>query len=105
MVARTKKVAEVVAEAVVDEVVMPGGAVVKVVPTDEQMVADGLVSLSQRIRFLASMGLGCAEITKVVKRSNGEHPRYQHTRNVLLTPLKRPTPTPTATDGETAATE
>jgi hypothetical protein len=59
------------------------------VPTDEAMREQGMSSLSARIRHLASLGVSTAEITKVVKRSNGRHPIYQHVRNVLNTPLKR----------------
>jgi hypothetical protein len=58
-------------------------------PTDEAMRNDGMPVLSQRIRHLASLGASTSEITKIVRRENGETPRYQHVRNVLNTPLKR----------------
>ena len=61
------------------------------VPTDETMRADGMASLSARIRHLNGLGVPTAEIAKIVKRSNGAHPIYQHVRNVLNTPLKQPT--------------
>ncbi len=62
------------------------------IPTDEQMRADGLDSLSSRIRHLEALGVVPAEIRKIVKRENGEHPLYQHVRNVLKTPLKKVAP-------------
>lgn len=58
-------------------------------PTDEAMRADGMSVLSARIRHLKGLGASTAEIAKIVRRSNGEAPRYQHVRNVLNTPLKR----------------
>lgn len=59
------------------------------VPTDEAMRKQGLDTLSARIRYLNSLGVSTAGIAKIVKRSNGEHPLYQHVRNVLNTPLKK----------------
>ncbi len=58
-------------------------------PTDEAMRESGMTVLSARIRHLKGMGASTSEITKIVRRSNGESPRYQHVRNVLNTPLKR----------------
>lgn len=64
-------------------------AVAVAYPTDAEMVAAGFDNLSKRIRHLSSLGAKTGEIAKIVKRSNGENPRYQHVRSVLLTPLKR----------------
>lgn len=64
-------------------------AVAVAYPTDAEMVEAGFDNLSKRIRHLSSLGAKTGEIAKIVKRSNGENPRYQHVRNVLLTPLKR----------------
>jgi hypothetical protein len=58
------------------------------VPSDAQMRKDGMSTLSSRIRHLASMGIATGPISRIVKRENGEHPIYQHVRNVLNTPLK-----------------
>lgn len=57
-------------------------------PSDAELVAQGHDNLSKRIRALAAMGCKTGAIAKIVLRSNGEHPRYQHVRNVLNTPLK-----------------
>jgi hypothetical protein len=65
-------------------------------PTDAQMRADGMDSLSARIRHLAGLGVSTGDITRIVKRSNGEAPRYQHVRNVLKQPLKSAQPTENA---------
>lgn len=75
----------------VDNVVTVEEVVVQetIYPTDEAMVKDGMETLSSRIRHLESLGCKTSQIAKIVKRSNGEHPRYQHVRNVLITPLKR----------------
>jgi hypothetical protein len=56
-------------------------------PTDAQMRKQGMSTLSSRIRHLHALGMPTAEIVKVVKRGNGEHPKYQHVRNVLKQPL------------------
>lgn len=60
-----------------------------VYPTDEQLVERGFDNLSKRIRELSRLGAKTGEIAKIVRRSNGEHPKYQHVRNVLNTPLKK----------------
>lgn len=65
-------------------------------PTDEELATQGFDNLSKRIRQLSALGAKTGEIAKIVKRSNGEHPRYQHVRNVLLTPLKRKVEAPVA---------
>jgi hypothetical protein len=61
-------------------------------PTDAELRAAGNETLSARIRALSAMGAKTAEIAKIVLRSNGEHPKYQHVRNVLKQPLKRAVP-------------
>jgi hypothetical protein len=62
------------------------------VPTDESMREQGMDTLSARIRHLSGLGVPTAGIAKIVKRANGQHPLYQHVRNVLNTPLKAVTP-------------
>lgn len=57
--------------------------------TDATLRGKGLESLSARIRALQAEGATTAQIAKIVLRSNGEHPRYQHVRNVLRQPLKK----------------
>lgn len=59
------------------------------VPTDEAMRKSGMTSLSSRIRHLESLGCSTSQIRGIVIRANGEHPLYQHVRNVLNTPLKK----------------
>ena len=73
-------------------VVAAAVAAVTAFPTDEAMRADGMLTLSARIRHLSGLGAKTAEIAKIVKRSNGANPLYQHVRNVLNTPLKGSTP-------------
>lgn len=43
---------------------------------------DACVSTSARIRYLASTGMSRGDIARVTGK------RYQHVRNVLITPLK-----------------
>jgi hypothetical protein len=59
-------------------------------PTDAELREQGFTTLSSRIRQLASLGMSKGDISRSVVRENGEHPRYQHVRNVLNTPLKTP---------------
>lgn len=53
--------------------------------TDEmtQIVNDPNLTMSSKIRTLASMDVPRGQIAKLVNR------RYQHVRNVLITPLKK----------------
>lgn len=75
-------------------------------PTDAELRTQGFDSLSARIRQLSALGAKTGEIAKIVIRSNGEHPRYQHVRNVLLTPLKKPVAAPSvAADAAVPPTE
>ena len=85
----TKKVATTVADEATVVTVGLGVAESKPqIPTDEQLREAGHATLSARIRALHALGVSTSEIAKTVKRSNGEHPLYQHVRNVLNTPLK-----------------
>lgn len=61
-----------------------------VYPTDAELREQGFDTLSARIRQLNSLGMSTGDISRTVVRSNGEHPKYQHVRNVLKTPLKTP---------------
>lgn len=56
--------------------------------SDAQLREAGMDTLSARIRALHADGATTGEISRIVVRSNGEHPKYQHVRNVLNTPLK-----------------
>lgn len=56
--------------------------------TDGALIKKGHLTLSARIRALQAEGATTGQISRIVKRSNGEHPLYQHVRNVLNTPLK-----------------
>lgn len=77
---------------------------VELFPTDATMRGNGMASLSARIRHLRSLGAKRGTIVKIVKRENGESPKYQHVRNVLLTPLKRVEPAaPAAATQESTA--
>lgn len=62
------------------------------VPTDANMRSQGMDTISARIRHLSSLGVSTGDISRIVVRSNGQHPIYQHVRNVLKTPLKKDTP-------------
>lgn len=71
--------------------------------TDDQLVRELIerkLNTSQIIRYLGSMFLdknGEADRSRIVKAlknggattKDGEHIRYQHVRNVLITPVKR----------------
>ena len=61
-------------------------------PTDAKLQKDGYDNLSKRIRRLSALGATTGQIAKIVRRSNGEHPKYQHVRNVLITPVAGPKP-------------
>lgn len=55
----------------------------KVLAKAEQTAYDACTGTSARIRYLASLGWPRGDIARFVDR------RYQHVRNVLITPLKR----------------
>lgn len=46
-------------------------------------------TLSSRIRALAAEGKSRSEIVKIVSTEQGRDIRYQHVRNVLVTPMKK----------------
>lgn len=46
-----------------------------------------LPTVSARIRYLSEQGYSRSEITKLIKNAHGGDLRYQHVRNVLMTPL------------------
>lgn len=56
---------------------------VQVTEEINQIVQDPNLSLSSKIRTLSSMNLPRGQIAKLVNR------KYQHVRNVLITPLKK----------------
>jgi hypothetical protein len=49
---------------------------------------DSCVSLSAEIRLLASKGWKRGDISRTLSARKGRNVRYQHVRNVLITPLK-----------------
>lgn len=54
----------------------------------QQKVVDGLPTVSARIRYLHGEGYSRSDITKLIPNASGGTLRYQHVRNVLLTPLQ-----------------
>ena len=56
---------------------------VKSVHTIESMNLAGLTTKSSQIRFLASEGMSRGDISRLLEI------RYQHVRNVLITPIKK----------------
>lgn len=55
----------------------------------EAPIAPVKKTLSSRIRELAAEGKTRSEIVKIVSAETGKAVRYQHVRNVLVTPLKK----------------
>jgi len=53
----------------------------------QQKVCDNAPTVSARIRYLDSEGFTRSQITKLITNASGGELRYQHVRNVLLTPL------------------
>ena len=48
-----------------------------------------MTTKSEQIRFLNSVGHTRSEISKILTEYYGKLVRYQHVRNVLITPLKK----------------
>ena len=48
-----------------------------------------MTTKSEQIRFLNSKGYTRSEISKTLTEYYGKLVRYQHVRNVLITPIKR----------------
>ena len=46
-----------------------------------------LATVSARIRYLDSEGFSRSDITKLIPNAGGGQLRYQHVRNVLITPV------------------
>lgn len=59
----------------------------------QQKICNDLPTVSQRIRFLDSENFTRSQITKLITNASGGPLRYQHVRNVLVTPLATPAPT------------
>ena len=53
----------------------------------QQKIVDDLPTVSARIRYLNEQEFSRSEITKLITNATGGELRYQHVRNVLLTPL------------------
>lgn len=52
-------------------------------------VVAGLPTVSARIRYLDSQGYTRSQITKLITNGSGGVLRYQHVRNVLITPITK----------------
>lgn len=50
---------------------------------------DGMSTVSARIRYLNGEGYSNGEITKLIPNASGNKLRYQHVRNVLITPVTK----------------
>lgn len=48
---------------------------------------------STQVRYLNSLGYTRGEIKKLLLKHCGKDKRYQHIRNILITPVKNPTET------------
>lgn len=48
-----------------------------------------LTTVSAKIRYLNSEGFSRGDISRIMTELEGRLVRYQHVRNVLITPLKR----------------
>lgn len=53
-------------------------------PKFDQSILDGLTTKSSKIRYLSSCKMSTGDISRVLGI------RYQHVRNVLITPVKTP---------------
>lgn len=63
-------------------------------PDFKAVAADSTLNVSQRIRKLSELGLKRGDIVKALteagyKTKNGSPIRFQHVRNVLITPVKK----------------
>lgn len=63
----------------------------KTAPKQENFGLDKLPTKSAWIRHLNSLGKTRSEIVKIITEHQGKPILYQHVRNVLITPIKRPT--------------
>ena len=52
---------------------------------------DGHKSISERIRFLNSKGMKTGDISRLLTEYEKRLVRFQWVRNVLITPVKKPT--------------
>jgi len=53
----------------------------------QQAAVDKLPTVSARIRYLDSEKFSRSDITKLIPNASGGQLRYQHVRNVLITPV------------------
>ena len=53
----------------------------------QQTQAEKLATVSARIRYLDKEGFSRSDITKLIPNASGGQLRYQHVRNVLITPV------------------
>lgn len=53
----------------------------------QQTAVDKLSTVSARIRYLDSEKFSRSDITKLIPNASGGQLRYQHVRNVLITPV------------------
>jgi hypothetical protein len=64
-------------------------AVTKTLTSDQATVYGTLTTVSAKIRFLAGEGYTTGDVSRIMTELEGRLVRFQHVRNVLITPLKR----------------
>src|SRR5262245_58180365 len=64
----------------------PPPSKIATMPEFDRAHLESLTSVSNRIRYLNSMGLTNSQITKVMTNAKGQPLLYQHVRNVLKSP-------------------
>lgn len=87
MARRTNAAVKVSEAEVVESAVVV--AVASMYPTQAELIENGFTTTSARIRELARLGAKNGEIAKILTNEKGNI-RYQHVRNVLAAPLKKP---------------
>lgn len=56
---------------------------------EQKKAFDEQITLSAKIRYLNSQQFSTGQISKFLTKEEGRNIRYQHVRNVLITPMKR----------------
>lgn len=64
-------------------------AVAKKLDTKVAAAYDKLTGISAKIRYLTSEGFSRGDVSRIMTEREGRLVRYQHVRNVLITPLKK----------------
>lgn len=64
--------------------------VIEVTLTKEQQKAfNEMITTSAKIRYMNTQKFSTGQIAKYLSKTEGRQIRYQHVRNVLITPMKR----------------